>query len=401
VHPFGDDPTEPIGHARRNRRLAHSPHIVNGRPADLQPLDIIDPLNWEGKPVPERRWIVPDLIPEGNVTMLGGDGAMGKTLLALQLLVACALGKPWIGYQPRRCKAVGIFCEDDAPELQRRIGDILRYYDATFSDLEDLTLVTRVGEDNMMLAFPDQWAAGQPTPFYYRVEALLRDTGAELLVLDSLHDFFGGNENARPHARQYINELRSLTVAMHGCGAVLQTAHPSIAGRNSGTGEAGSTAWNNTVRSRLYLTAPRVSEGDEPDRDYRELRTKKANYSAMGAVSKLRWNDGVFVRDDEPTGILGSIKRRAAETIFLDMLAAFTAEGRFVSETRNAGNYAPRLFANRPGRHGYKEADFRKAMETLFAEKKITLIQYGRPGDRRRKIALAEAPKETSEGPLL
>lgn len=356
---------------RDNRRLSHSPYIVNGRPADLQPLSTIDPIEWHDAPVPERRWIVPDLIPEGNVTMLGGDGGHGKTLLTLQLLVACALGKTWLGSPVRRCKAVGVFCEDDRDELHRRLADVLRYYGASFGDLEDLTLVSRVADANLLLTFPDQWSEGEPTAFYSQLERLAREGGAELLVLDSLHDFFGGNENSRPHARQFINELRTIAILTRG--AVLLTAHPSLSGRNSGTGEAGSTAWNNAVRSRLYLTAPRQDDPNGPDRDYRELRTMKANYGARGGVLKLRWREGVFARDDEPSGILGAMKRKSAEAAFLDCLDAAAAQGRHVTDAKNSPRYAPKVFASMPQAERTRKTDLEAAMVALFNTGKIVV----------------------------
>jgi hypothetical protein len=47
----------------------------------------------EGLQVPDREWLVPDLIPTRTVTLLYGDGGTGKSLLALQLAVAVALGQ--------------------------------------------------------------------------------------------------------------------------------------------------------------------------------------------------------------------------------------------------------------------------------------------------------------------
>ncbi len=108
------------------------------RPTDIAPLEILDPIALQDKPVPERRWLVTDLIPLHNVTLVSGDGGIGKSLLTLQLMAAFALGKRWLGRSTMNCKAFGLFCEDDPGELHRRLLDIGRRYDADLGDLENL-----------------------------------------------------------------------------------------------------------------------------------------------------------------------------------------------------------------------------------------------------------------------
>lgn len=66
----------------------------------------------EGVPVPEREWLVPDLIPARNVTLLYGDGGTGKSLLALQLAVAVALGRSWLGLPVKAGNALFPSAED-------------------------------------------------------------------------------------------------------------------------------------------------------------------------------------------------------------------------------------------------------------------------------------------------
>ncbi len=61
------------------------------------PLRVLDPLQLQDKPVPERRWIVPHWIPHGQTTMLSGEGGIGKTIAAMELATACAAGRPWFG----------------------------------------------------------------------------------------------------------------------------------------------------------------------------------------------------------------------------------------------------------------------------------------------------------------
>mgnify|MGYP001616429289 FL=1 len=57
------------------------------------PLKLFEPATLDGTIPPPRRWIVEGLVPQGAVTMLGGDGGVGKTLLAQQLATAAVLGR--------------------------------------------------------------------------------------------------------------------------------------------------------------------------------------------------------------------------------------------------------------------------------------------------------------------
>ena len=355
------------------------------RPTGIRPLDVIDPLSWQDQPLPERRWLVDGLIPLHNVTMLGGDGGLGKSLLALQLLSACALGKPWLGRSTLPCKALGIFCEDDGDELHRRLGDVCRHYDAEFGDLENLQLTSRVGLDNALMEWKSQWEGGEVTGLHSLIMNFALDFGAQVVVLDSLHDVFAGNENARPQARQFINALR--TIATEIDGAVVLTSHPSLSGRNSGTGEAGSTAWNNAVRSRLYL----VREDDAPQ-DERVLKTMKANYSPLGNEITLKWQDGVFAPDHPETGVLGSIEKSRAENTFLEAFDRLAAQGQTVNTNSNQPNYAPKLMAKMGLSNGIKVRDLENAMFRLLNSGDIKIQRTGPPARQRISIVRADAP---------
>jgi hypothetical protein len=75
--------------------------------------------------------------------------------------------------------------------------------------------------------------------------------------------------------------------------------------------------------------------------------------------------------------------------VFLNLLDDFTAAERWVSSSRNAGNCAPRAFAEVPRdqRNDYRKADFANAMETLFADGAIENVDYGRRSDARHRLA--------------
>ena len=175
-------------------------------------------------------------------------------------------------------------------------------------------------------------------------------------------------------------------------GAVLVNAHPSRSGLSAGGSmDSGSTGWNNSARSRWALTRPEPSGGQEVDPAERLLTRRKANYAGIGTNIRLRWQNGVLVPLDRPGGMLGArVARAECENVFIELLAHCTASNMPVSNSPNAGNYAPRVFSARPDRCGYGKSEFAQALSALLSTKRIRLENYGRQHDERRKIVLVE-----------
>ena len=258
----------------------------------IEPFEVIEPISLQGLAVPERRWLWENWIPLRAVTVLSGDGGTGKSLLALQLATACATDRLFLGQKVMPCKVLVIACEDERDELHRRQSQINTAAGIEMGDLENVIWVPRAGLENVMMSFPGD-GVGQTTPFYDQILQKAKDIGAQLVVLDTAADLFGGNENIRPQVRQFINALTRLALAIDG--AVLLLAHPSQSGRASGTGESGSTAWHNSVRARAYFMRPTPEKGEPEDKDARILSRQKSNYAQAGATIPVRYSDGVFV----------------------------------------------------------------------------------------------------------
>lgn len=256
-------------------------------------LVLLDPRAWT-KPAPPRLWNVPDWVPRGVATSLYGDGGIGKTLLAQQLLTATAIGGDWCGLPVIAGRALGIFCEDDEDELHRRQEAINRNCRCTMADLQNLRMLSRFGYDNALVRFDG--SAGSLTEFHRRLEEACEVWKPDLLVLDTASDLYPDNENDRSKVRWFIQAALGRLARRFNCGLVL-LAHPSQSGLRSSDGTAGSTAWNNTVRSRLYLAK---DEGDSADADARSLSRKKANYAARDASLRLVWHDGALILADAP-----------------------------------------------------------------------------------------------------
>lgn len=89
-------------------------------------VDWFTPADLVGPP-PEQEWLVHQIIPGSNVTLLYGDGGTGKSLLALQLAAAVAGGGlMWLNRSPKPGRALYLSAEDDRAELHRRLARIAR-----------------------------------------------------------------------------------------------------------------------------------------------------------------------------------------------------------------------------------------------------------------------------------
>ena len=276
--------------------LARASTQQHGRgPNDYEPLQPHNFADWSTGDPPEREWLVEGLIPMGTVTFISGDGGLGKTQLGQQLVMAAALGASWCGKPVQQVSSVALFCEDRVDEIRRRAIKIAASLNVARDDprLRAANFVCRVGEYNSMMY--STWRGEHHTgyhvsPLYKAVRAFAHQRKARLVLIDSLHDVFTGNENFRPEARAFVQGMAKIASIING--AVVVLAHPSLSGLDRGSGSSGSTAWNNAVRTRLYLTVPEgVGHGSET----RLLTTVKANYGRSGERIYLKRRGGVFV----------------------------------------------------------------------------------------------------------
>ena len=239
---------------------------------------------------------MPDIIPDRTVTIVAGDGGDGKTTLMSQLAAATSAGRPWLGYSPEPAPVLFVSAEDDVDELHRRLDAIAKGLNIGLSELADLHLVPLAGKDAVMAVPQGRAGIVNATAVFHGLVALVEKIRPRVVMVDALADVFGGEENARAQARQFIGLWRGLAIN-HDLAVVL-IAHPSLTGMSSGTGTSGSTAWSNSVRSRLYLARLKGDDSREIDPDLRVLRVKKSNCGPAGMELRLRWRNGGFILDE-------------------------------------------------------------------------------------------------------
>ncbi len=350
-----------------------------------------------GKAVPERKWIVKDWIPDRNVTLLSGDGAVGKSLTALQLAVAVAHTGVWLGMPVASGPAVYFSAEDETDEIHRRLADICEAAEINMADLTDLHIVPLAGRD-ALLATLDKNKRLVPTPLWGRLVERVEHFEAKLVIIDTSADVFGGSEIDRTQVRAFIGQLRGMGLD-YDLGLVL-LSHPSVAGMATGSGMSGSTGWNNSVRSRLYQEQVIVRDSgveSEPDPDLRTLKTKKVNYGRRDNEIRFRWVRGVFVREETGEPRDRNSEHAYAEAAFMDLLRLLDGQDRHVNPSNGSKDYAPAVFAKHPKNGGVRQPAFKAAMERLFEAGRIVKgYTPGPPSRRKEKICVgtdAEKPE--------
>ena len=273
--------------------------------AEPDAIDWIEPAVWQGVEPPPREWEVNGLIPRREVTLLYGEGGVGKTLLALQYATAAATGQRFLGQSTRPARVLCFFCEDSADELHRRQNDINRLFGIQHVDLANLRISPRRGEDNFLAVFGRDGLM-RLRPVWHRLKRDALAFGADVVIIDTLADVFPGSEIDRAQVSAFVKGcLGKLADEIQG--SVIALGHPSQSGKQSGAGTSGSTAWSNAARSRLYLRYPEGADGG----NIRELQGMKANYGPKGNTFKLRWARGAF------EGLMASIAADSSKASLL------------------------------------------------------------------------------------
>lgn len=266
-------------------------HAHGANEAAPEPIKWVRPSEWEGFTPKPREWEVENWIPKGEVTLLYGDGGIGKTLLAHQYATAAAAGLPWLNQPTRRAKVMCFFCEDSEEELHRRQIDINRALGLGYADIdENLRIASRKYGDNLFTLWDRNTGAMKRQAVWERLRDDAVAFGANVVIVDTIADTYGGSEIDRGQVNAFVKSCLG-RLAQEIDGSVVALGHPSMSGKSTGSGTSGSTAWSNAARSRLYLRYPKgVEKGN-----VREIEGMKLNYGPRGALMKLRWEQGAFV----------------------------------------------------------------------------------------------------------
>lgn len=240
-------------------------------------------------PESEHPHVVAMHVPQGEVTLLAGHGSAGKSYIVLLILIHVALGMRFGTLATSRTKVLFYSAEDDKHELLRRVAKICRSLGVSQASLVGWLFLMDVSEMDPTLYRVSPKGDTSLMPMLDHLAAFVHENEIGLTVIDNASDTFDGNEIARSQVRAFIRTLRARLARPDR--AVILLAHVSkAAAHNKKTALAtdedysGSTAWHNSVRSRLSL--------DTGDNGTSTLKHLKANKGPKAEPIRLEWHDG-------------------------------------------------------------------------------------------------------------
>jgi hypothetical protein len=150
------------------------------------------------QPRPPIDWLIEDLFSIPSVSVVYGAPGSKKTYAMLSAAVCVAMGKPWIGLKTRPAKVLLIDEEGGEDTTARRLVEAIK---------------GELGNENTQVYYVSL------TQFNLRdfkerpiLEQLIKDVGAELVIIDALADIMpGGDENAVKDTQPVFMALRKIS----------------------------------------------------------------------------------------------------------------------------------------------------------------------------------------------
>lgn len=289
-----------------------------------KPIEMLDPTIWLTYEPPPIRWLLKGLLPHGLPAILAGKSNCGKSLAAMQMSMAVAVGASLFGLETDGVarKVLFVSMEDDSEELHRRFCRCL--------DLLRQSLLWAPHMESRLLA---NWRAVVPVWASKELKTLVALTGhlqgfsaqlceagehLGLIVLDTFASLSEGEENKAEAQQafwaachQLVESTGATPLVIHHVRKTLSQSPPSMSERLNFENLRGSSAIVGGARAILQMEPLFPSEATKQDLD--EDRAIAGNYAIL-ALTKI--NGG-------PKGAWMALEQREASDVgagFFDLM---------------------------------------------------------------------------------
>jgi RecA-family ATPase len=352
---------------------------------------IVHPNQWDGVPVPPRRWLSKNRIPMREVTGLGGDGGMGKTQVALQAAVRVATaGSDWLGSELEEVgPAVFFTAEEPESEIHFRLDQIRNYHQLAWADLANvypICPITHPEIDPILAGLVKRTGKVESTKTFAWLREVVLDTKAKFFCIEAASDVFDVDEIVRSHAKACIRLLQGLAIEADAAASLL--FHPSISGMASGRGTSGSTQWNNTMRSRLYFQTVPGAKDDDPNDRRKVLEVMKANRGPTGEKVILEWRNGLFVPPKTATTVERAAREQHVDQSFMAALRRLLGQNQDIAPGKTSTNSAVKLMRGSTETKGIRNDELFDAQQRLLDANVIVIEAYGPPSRGQKRLVI-------------
>ena len=158
---------------------------------------IIDP--------PKRAPVLIDgILRHGHTLLVTARSKAGKTFLMLELGVAVACGKRWLGKQCDRGRVLFVNPEVDPPSAENRLHEVAKAMGVNLRTVAD-------NFDFWHLRGHAQGIEGTSMALFKRVSS----SDYTLIIFDSVYELYTGDENSAEDARNFFHEIDSIAKTLN------------------------------------------------------------------------------------------------------------------------------------------------------------------------------------------
>jgi hypothetical protein len=183
-------------------------------PGDASPSVALPP-RVDFRKTPQRRTdIVKGLVPDAEITLLGGHGGAGKGFFTLQASCAVSLGVPFMECQTVKGRVLYWSAEDPEYRVTLRLHDICRLHGYDLGEVyQNLHIFDATEFDGFYGEVLRRDSEGSPyralgeMPGYEAYLALVKQIDPVLCIVDGTGDTYEGNDLVRQQVKAFIRLL--------------------------------------------------------------------------------------------------------------------------------------------------------------------------------------------------
>ena len=362
-------------------------------------IDLLDIDDCDDAPLPH---IVENWSPENEIALLGSHGGSGKSYVALNLGIHVALGRPFGGLTTKQTNVVFYSAEDPARVLRYRIRKLCKALQIDSKLLSGKLHLLDVSDTDPSLhrgrGFTD---AKTETAALNHLARYINKHNIGFCIIDNASDTFEDDEIKRSAVKTFIRSIRTHLARPNR--AVLLLAHINKAnargGRNIDSEDySGSTAWHNSVRSRLSLNTDKSS-------GVMTITQHKANLGELALPVTLEWIDGVPLAgvqnpDREAHAIAQRANDKARDNsdkqVLVEIIQAFTNRGESVNTSMTGAYSTFKLLKSDPTFPKVLDGErFKRLIREMQDEKLILRKIVKTPARKEKEIFVNFAPMRT------